>query len=159
MDTFRAGLISQQQFIEYSRVLDGIKPIVRTAVSTPGADESIEKLRTVRTTVDGIPRDIQVRVSVDQGALAADVAGAAAQLRSLRGFVESSTFSPTTTARDRVGTITTIGPAGRSGPSSRAPGGANSGDLAVADVILDGEKVGEVVAARNRKYNLARGAA
>ena len=27
------------------------------------------------------------------------------------------------------------------------------------DVILDGEKVGEVVAARNRKYNLARGAA
>lgn len=82
-----SGEITQRKFAELSSEIRGVPHTASTSVSAPGADDAINKLRTVRTTVDGIPRDIQVRVSVPNlGAIAADVAGAAAQLRSLRGY-------------------------------------------------------------------------
>lgn len=175
-----AGIITAEEFRNYNEDLKGILPVVATEFGTPGLVESQSRTITYKGHVYTVPHNwattfqantgsainsvqalidkIQQLNATSTGSIASRIGQITAGLRAAESTAPAI-FSPTTTARDRVGTITTIGPAGRSGPSSRAPGGANSGDLAVADVILDGEKVGEVVAARNRKYNLARGAA
>lgn len=86
------GIITGHQFDVMSGQIRAVPHESVTNVSAPGADDTINKLRTVRTTIDGIPRDIVVRVSVPNlGAIAADVAGAAAALRGLRA---AETISP-----------------------------------------------------------------
>lgn len=87
-----AGIITAEQFRTYSGVLDGIPDVVSTTTSTPGADEARVRLRDVRDTVNGIDRDVEINVRVNTGRLYADVAGAAAALRSLRD-VESGSAS------------------------------------------------------------------
>lgn len=79
-----AGVITGAQFDRLSGQIRDVPHQATTEVRTPGIDGALRQLREVKTTIDGIDRNIVVQVSVPNlGAIAADVAGAARALRSL----------------------------------------------------------------------------
>lgn len=101
------GQITGAQFDTLAGQIEAIPRSHTTAVQALGVEAAISQLQRVKTVVDGIPRNIYVDVSVPNlGAIAADVAGAAAALRSLRGARQSDavTRAPGATA----GTVTVI---------------------------------------------------
>lgn len=100
------GQITGAQFDTLAAQIEGIPTQHSTLVQALGVDNAVTQLQRVKTVIDGIPRNIYVDVSIPNlGAIAADVAGAAASLRSLRGDRQSSA----------------IGDLGRSLASSSAP--------------------------------------
>ena len=99
------GIITGAQFDTLSQQIRDVPHQATTEVSAPGADGAIRQLREVRTVVDGIPRSVVVQVSVPAlGAIAADVAGAAAQLRSLRN-IEAATAAGADLDRSSASTV------------------------------------------------------
>lgn len=79
------GVITGAQFDTLSGQIRAVPHEATTEVSAPGVDGTLRQLREVKTVIDGIDRNIVVQVSVPNlGAIAADVQGAAAALRSLR---------------------------------------------------------------------------
>ncbi len=100
------GQITGAQFDTLSGQIAAVPHQATTVVSAPGADGALRQLREVKTTIDGIPRSVVVQVSVPNlGAIAADVAGAASSLRSLRG-AESASAGGAALTRPTVGGAT-----------------------------------------------------
>ena len=99
-----AGQITGAQFDRLSGQIAAVPHEATTVVSAPGADGTLRQLQAVQTTINGIPRSIVVQVSVPNlGAIAADVAGAASQLRSLRNAGESTAVGGAALTRPSVG--------------------------------------------------------
>lgn len=131
------GQITGAQFDRLSGQIRDVPHEATTVVSTPGAAEAINNLRTVKTTIDGIARDVVVRVSVPNlGAIAADVAGAASALRSLRG-AESASAGGAALTRPSIG----------AGPATTV----------VHQTVLDGRVLTETVNDINYAGSIAEG--
>lgn len=87
-----AGRITGDQFDTLSGQIRAVPTKSETRVSAPGASEAIRQFQLVRTTIDGIPRDVVVRVSVPNlGAIIGDVQGAA---RAFHELPESGAVVP-----------------------------------------------------------------
>ena len=132
-----SGALTAQQFSDLTREIEGIPHAAQTTVSTPGAPEAINNLRIVKTTIDGIDKNVVVRVSVPNlGAIAADVQGAAAALHSLR----NSKSEQAAGGRSAV----------RGGVATAAP-------PQIIQLHVDGEKMAEVVARHDFSFDTGRG--
>jgi hypothetical protein len=138
-----AGVITGAQFDTLSQQIADVPHESVTRVSAPGASEANRQLQIVKTTIDGIDTDVIVRVSVPNlGAIAADVAGAAAALRSLRD-VEAFDIGVTGAA------------ANTGGSPINAPVSVNiNGSVTADDAAAIGEAVGDSVASRLQELHI-----
>lgn len=144
-----AGHITQGQFATLSGEIRRVPNKARTVVETPGLPLAISGAHNYRAELDRIPRDITTNVRLNTGRLYADIAGAAASLRSLRD-IESASGSGSRQASTPV-TMLAAAPSGALIPVSAGVGSTGSaGESAGASIVVnvhgtateaDGQKV------------------
>lgn len=78
------GEITQEQFSRLSQEIRGVPRSATTETKTPGLPAAISGAYNYREELNRIPRLVETTVRLNTGRLYADIAGAAAQLRSLR---------------------------------------------------------------------------
>ena len=144
-----AGRITQSQFATLSGEIRRVPNKARTVVETPGLPLAISGAHNYRAELDRIPREITTNVRLNTGRLYADIAGAAASLRSLRD-IESASGSGSRQASTPV-TMLAAAPSGALIPVSAGVGSTGSaGESAGASIVVnvhgtateaDGQKV------------------
>ena len=144
-----AGHITQGQFATLSGEIRRVPNKARTVVETPGLPLAISGAHNYRAELDRIPRDITTNVRLNTGRLYADIAGAAASLRSLRD-IESASGSGSRQASTPV-TMLAAAPSGALIPVTAGVGSTGSaGESAGASIVVnvhgtateaDGQKV------------------
>ncbi len=165
-----AGLITQAQFQTYSAVLDGIKPVVATSFQTPGLELSKSQTSFYKTLVGSVPIRRDTNFYAYTGQALADVAYFKSELQSIPKSVTTTikVMSEPIVKSALRGKVPVGGAAADiyvpqpvgAGKSSRMvkAGGRGGGDVLVTvPVHLDGDKIAEVVARADRKFNVARG--
>lgn len=165
-----AGLITQAQFQSYSAVLNGIKPVVATSFQTPGLELSKSQTSFYKTLVGSVPIQRSTYFTAETGKALGDVAFFKSELNALDGktvttYVKVITDSFTKSADGGkfpaggvADDIYVPSPVGAGKSSRMVKAGGRGGDVLVTvPVHLDGDKIAEVVARADRKFNVARG--
>lgn len=166
-----AGLITQAQFQTYSAVLNGIKPVVSTSFQTPGLALSKSQTSFYKTLVGSVPIRHNTYFYTDTSKALSDVSFLKGQLQALDGktftaYVAVKTIGdpfPKSADGEKAPASDIYVPqpvgAGKSSRMVRRAGGRGGGGdvLVTVPVHLDGQKIAEVVARADRKFNVARG--
>ena len=131
-----AGHITQGQFATLSGEIRRVPNKARTVVETPGLPLAISGAHNYRAELDRIPRDITTNVRLNTGRLYADIAGAAASLRSLRD-IESASGGGSRQASTPV-TMLAAAPSGALVPVTSGVGSTGSaGESAGASIVVN----------------------
>ena len=101
------GKLSAAQVADVTSELESIPGNTEGRVSTPGAETSRSQAQRVADALMGIPGDYVANIRVNTGSLYADVAGAAAALRSLRN-IEAATAAGADLDRSSASTVAPI---------------------------------------------------
>lgn len=131
-----AGRITEQQFQTLSTEIRRVPHKARTDVETPGLPAAISGAHNYRAELDRIPRDITTNMRLNTGRLYADIAGAAASLRSLRD-IESASGGGRRQASTPV-TMLAAAPSGALVPVTSGVGSTGSaGESAGASIVVN----------------------